>query len=109
MGEVTKTLAMNPSQQTVLVEGRRLTPLEKKNIEAWSNLETLTMAVLVMAAICFWFYGLIFAIIANTAITFADLLAVTMTITVASIIAMALLLAINVNAMSMDVLMVAVL
>ena len=64
-------------------------------------METLTMAVLVIAAICFWFYGLIFAIIANTAITFADLLAVTIT--------MALLLAINVNTMSMDVLLVAVL
>ena len=62
-----------------------------------------------MAAICFWFYGLIFAIIANTAISFPDLLAITMTITIASTIAMALLLAINVNTMSMDVLMVAVL
>ena len=75
----------------------------------FSSMETLTMAVLVMAAICFWFYGLIFAIIANTAITFADLLAVTITITIASTIAMALLLAINVNTMSMDVLLVAVL
>ena len=62
-----------------------------------------------MAAICLWFYGLIFAIIANTAITFADLLAVTMTITIASTIAMALLLAINENTMSMDILLVAVL
>ena len=71
-------------------------------------METLTMAVLVMAAICFWFYGLLFAIIPNTAVTFTDLLALTMTITIASTIAMALLLAINVNTMSMDVLLVAV-
>ena len=75
----------------------------------FSSMETLTMAVLVIAAICFWFYGLIFAITENTAIIFADLLAITMTVTIASTIAMALLLAINVNTMSMDVLMVAVL
>ena len=73
-----------------------------------SSIETLTLAVLVMAAICFWFYGLLFAIIDNTSIAFADLLAITVTITIASTIAMALLLAINDNTMSMDVLLVAI-
>ena len=79
-----------------------------KNVFFFSSIETLTLAVLVMAAICFWFYGLLFAIIDNTSIAFADLLAITVTITIASTIAMALLLAINDNTMSMDVLLVAI-